>query len=221
MDRRAECAASDGNRGDFVSRLEGCWLRDPLHRTQSGPARLGRRMTVPSHAIGDFDDVDDRLDALRKRLARGSDVSGTVGTAREARVSPERLSRESSRSSPSARPVRAARATSARRDRGAPSPWTSCHRRPRGRLALHRRGHRRPPRRIEGGTLTTTSTPPRGTRARGRVRVAREVRHRPDLPAPSMGVLAGMGTGAGVRFTTRLAAIRRVIIVVIVTDSRG
>ena len=57
-------------------------------------------MTVPSHAVGDLDDVDDRLDALRKRLARGSDVSITVGTAHreeEGRVSPERLSRESSK----------------------------------------------------------------------------------------------------------------------------
>ena len=55
-------------------------------------------MTVPSHAVGDVDDVDDRLDALRKRLARGSDVSVTVGTAGlEGRVSPERLSRESSK----------------------------------------------------------------------------------------------------------------------------
>ena len=191
-----------GRQSQQTGRLEGSLLvaRDPIPNwTQSGPARLGRRMTVPSHAVGDLDDVDDRLDALRKRLARGSDVSGTVGTAREARVSPERLSRESSEELS----VRATRPSGPRDERPPrprraepvdvmPSPTARSPRPSSPRSSTTAAAHRR------WNAHYDVDTTPGGGRERAAA-YGSPARFGivPISPAPSLGVLAGDGDGRG------------------------
>ena len=188
--------------------------RSPIpNRTQSGPARLGRRMTVPSHAVGDLDDVDDRLDALRKRLARGSDVSITVGTARreeEGRVSPERLSRESSKElsvPPAASGPRDERPPRPRRTEPVdimPSPTARSPRPSSPRSSTTAATNSRRWSAHYDVNTTPALTSPGRTRARGRVRVAREVRHRPDLPSAVAGRARG-GRGRARAFDSRRA----------------
>ena len=156
-------------------------------------------MTVPSHAVGDVDDVDDRLDALRKRLARGSDVSGTVGTAREARVSPERLSRESSEELS----VRATRPSGPRDERPPrprraepvdvmPSPTARSPRPSSPRSSTTAAAHRR------WNAHYDVDTTPGGGRERAAA-YGSPARFGivPISPAPSLGVLAGDGDGRG------------------------
>ncbi len=164
-------------------------------------------MTVPSHAVGDLDDVDDRLDALRKRLARGSDVSVTVGTAHreeEGRVSPERLSRESSKE-PSVPP-----AASGPRDERPPRPRRA------EPVDIMPSPTARSPRPSSPRSSTTAATISRRWSARydvnttpaftspggGRERAAAYGSPArfgivPISPAPSLGVLAGDADGLG------------------------
>lgn len=155
-------------------------------------------MTVPSHAVGDLDDVDDRLDALRKRLARGSDVSGTVGTAREARVSPERLSRESSEElsvPPAASGPRDERPPRPRRAEPVdvmPSPTARSPRPSSPRSSTTAAAHRR------WNAHYDVNTTPGGGRERA-VAYGSPARFGivPISPPPSLGVLAGDGDGRG------------------------
>ena len=162
-------------------------------------------MTVPSHAVGDVDDVDDRLDALRKRLARGSDVSVTVGTAGlEGRVSPERLSRESSKElsvPPAASGPRDERPPRPRRTEPVdimPSPTARSPRPSSPRSSTTAATNSRRWSAHYDVNTTPALTSPGGGRERAAA-YGSPARFGivPISPAPSLGVLAGDGDGRG------------------------
>ena len=157
-------------------------------------------MTVPSHAVGDLDDVDDRLDALRKRLARGSDVSVTVGTAGlEGRVSPERLSRESSKElsvPPAASGPRDERPQRPRRAEPVdimPSPTARSPRPSSPRSSTHRRWNAH----YDVNTTPALTSPGGGRERAAAYGSPARFGIVPISPAPSLGVLAGDGDGRG------------------------
>ena len=157
-------------------------------------------MTVPSHAVGDVDDVDDRLDALRKRLARGSDVSVTVGTAGlEGRVSPERLSRESSKElsvPPAASGPRDERPQRPRRAEPVdimPSPTARSPRPSSPRSSTHRRWNAH----YDVNTTPALTSPGGGRERAAAYGSPARFGIVPISPAPSLGVLAGDGDGRG------------------------
>lgn len=161
-------------------------------------------MTVPSHAVGDVDDVDDRLDALRKRLARGSDVSVTVGTAGlEGRVSPERLSRESSKElsvPPAASGPRDERPQRPRRAEPVdvmPSPTARSPRPSSPRSSTTAATHRRWNAHYDVNTTPALTSPGRGRERAAAYGSPARFGIVPISPAPSLGVLAGDGDGRG------------------------
>lgn len=161
-------------------------------------------MTVPSHAVGDVDDVDDRLDALRKRLARGSDVSVTVGTAGlEGRVSPERLSRESSKElsvPPAASGPRDERPPRPRRAEPVdvmPSPTARSPRPSSPRSSTTAATHRRWNAHYDVNTTPALTSPGRGRERAAAYGSPARFGIVPISPAPSLGVLAGDGDGRG------------------------
>ena len=161
-------------------------------------------MTVPSHAVGDVDDVDDRLDALRKRLARGSDVSVTVGTAGlEGRVSPERLSRESSKElsvPPAASGPRDERPPRPRRAEPVdvmPSPTARSPRPSSPRSSTTAATHRRWNAHYDVNTTPALTSPGGGRERAAAYGSPARFGIVPISPAPSLGVLAGDGDGRG------------------------
>lgn len=161
-------------------------------------------MTVPSHAVGDVDDVDDRLDALRKRLARGSDVSVTVGTAGlEGRVSPERLSRESSKElsvPPAASGPRDERPQRPRRAEPVdvmPSPTARSPRPSSPRSSTTAATHRRWNAHYDVNTTPALTSPGGGRERAAAYGSPARFGIVPISPAPSLGVLAGDGDGRG------------------------
>ena len=161
-------------------------------------------MTVPSHAVGDVDDVDDRLDALRKRLARGSDVSVTVGTAGlEGRVSPERLSRESSKElsvPPAASGPRDERPPRPRRAEPVdvmPSPTARSPRPSSPRSSTTAATHRRWNAHYDVNTTPALTSPGGGRERAAAYGSPARFGIVPISPVPSLGALAGDGDGLG------------------------